>query len=164
MKRILYAFVALVLLFTSGSIIAQKNPKIENNKDLINAYTDDFINQQDIAAFENYFATDLIFHNTDGDVNYEQQKEFLRAVFIAFPDLHEMSDVLIAEGDQVARVYNAKGTFKEEFMGIPPTGKQVVVKGIQVFRIFEGKIAEVWSSSDDLGMMQQLGVIPPMGE
>jgi predicted ester cyclase len=49
-------------------------------------------------------------------------------------------------------------------MGIPPTGKQVVVKGIQVFRIFEGKIAEVWSSSDDLGMMQQLGVIPPMGE
>ena len=85
-------------------------------------------------------------------------------MFIAFPDLHEMSDVLVAEGDQVARVYTAKGTFKDEFMGIPPTGKQIVVKGIQVFRIVDGRIAEVWSSSDDLGMMQQLGVIPTMGE
>ena len=164
MKKNFYAFVALLLLFTSVSIIAQENSDLENNKDLIQAYTNDFINQQNIAAFGKFFATDLIFHNTDGAVNYEQQKEFLQAVFIAFPDLHETSDVLVAEGDQVARVYTAKGTFKDEFMGILPTGKQIVVKGIQVFRIVDGRIAEVWSSSDDLGMMQQLGVIPPMGE
>lgn len=164
MKKNFYAFIALLLLFTSGGIFAQKNSNLEKNKDLIQAYNDDFINQHNIADFENFFAADLIFHNADGDLNYEQQKGFLGAVFIAFPDLHETSDVLVAEGDQVARVYTAKGTFKNEFMGIPPTEKQIVVEGIQVFRIEEGKISEVWASSDNLGMMQQLGVIPPMGE
>ena len=164
MKKNFYAFVAMLLLFTSGSIIAQNNSNLENNKDLIQAYTDDFLNQQNIADFEEYFATDLIMHSADGDVNYEQHKEFLRAVFIAFPDLHETSDVLVAEGDQVARVYTAKGTHKNVFMGIPPTEKRIVIKGIQVFRIVDGRIAEIWSSSDNLGMMQQLGVIPPMGE
>lgn len=164
MKKNIYGFVVLLLLFTSGSTIAQKNSDFEKNKDLIQAYQADCINQQNIAAFEKFFAIDLIMHQAGGDINYEQQKGFLGAVFNAFPDLHETTDVLIAEGDQVARVYTAKGTFKNEFNGIPPTQKQVVVKGIQVFRIVDGKITEVWSSSDNLGMMQQLGVIPPMGE
>jgi len=164
MKKNFYAFVAFLMFFTSGSIIAQKNSNLESNKDLIHAYTDDFLNQQNIADFDKFFATDLIMHSADGDVNYEQHKEFLRAIFIAFPDLHETSEVLVAEGEQVARVYTAKGTFKDEFMGIPPTEKRIEVKGIQVFRIVDGRITEVWSSSDDLGMMQQLGVIPPMGE
>ena len=160
----MYVFVAILLLFTSGSTIAQRNSDLEKNKDLIQAYEDDCINQQNIDAFDKFFDAGFIMHQAGGDINYEQQKGFLGAVFIAFPDLHETSDVLVAEGDQVARVYTAKGTFKNEFNGIPPTEKQVVVKGIQVFRIEDGKITEVWSSSDNLGMMQQLGVIPPMGE
>ncbi len=49
-------------------------------------------------------------------------------------------------------------------MGIPATGKRVVVKGMEVFRIVDGMIAENWVSMDNLGMMQQLGIIPPMGE
>jgi len=39
-----------------------------------------------------------------------------------------------------------------------------VVKGIEMFRIVDGKIAEIWSSMDNLGMLQQIGVIPPMGQ
>ena len=70
MKKNFYAFVALLLLFTSGSIIAQNNSNLENNKDLIQSYTDDFLNQQNIADFEKYFVTDLIMHSADGDVNY----------------------------------------------------------------------------------------------
>jgi predicted ester cyclase len=49
-------------------------------------------------------------------------------------------------------------------MGIPATENRIVVKGIEVFRIGDGKIAELWVSMDNLGMMQQLGVIPPMGQ
>jgi predicted ester cyclase len=48
-------------------------------------------------------------------------------------------------------------------MGIPATGKQITIKGIEVFRIADGKIVEVWASMDNLGMLQQLGAIPPMG-
>lgn len=49
-------------------------------------------------------------------------------------------------------------------MGIPATNKSVVVKGIEVFRIENGKIAELWASMDNLGMLQQMGVIPPLDE
>ena len=49
-------------------------------------------------------------------------------------------------------------------MGISATGNQIEVKGIEVFRIADGKIVELWASMDNLGMMQQLGVLPPMGQ
>jgi predicted ester cyclase len=55
-------------------------------------------------------------------------------------------------------------TNKGDFMGIPATGKPMVVKGMEVFRIADGKIAELWVSMDNLGMLKQLGAIPPMGE
>ena len=49
-------------------------------------------------------------------------------------------------------------------MGIPATGNKVVATGIVISRIAEGKIAEEWEEFDGVGFMQQLGVIPPIGE
>jgi predicted ester cyclase len=54
----------------------------------------------------------------------------------------------------------ASGTHRGVFMGIPPTGKQVTVPGIHIWRIKDGKIVEHWGESDWLGMMQQLDVLP----
>ena len=48
-------------------------------------------------------------------------------------------------------------------MGIPATGKQVTTSGISILRVANGKIAEQWDSFDNLGMLQQIGVIPTMG-
>lgn len=81
----------------------------------------------------------------------------------AFPDLHITTNDLIAEGDKVIKVWTVNCTHRGELMGIPPTGNKLVVKGIEVFRIAGGKIAELWASMDTLGMMQQLGVIPKQG-
>ena len=136
----------------------------EKNKDFIRANTEDFWNKQNIAAYDKYYATDFIIHHADGDQNREQDKKLCQAFFTAFPDLHFTLDDLVAEGDQVALVWTANCTHKGEFMGIPATGKRIEFKGIDVYRIADGKIAEVWASMDNLGMMQQLGVIPPMGE
>jgi len=74
------------------------------------------------------------------------------------------TDDLLAEGNKVVKVWTASYTHKGEFMGIPATGKAVVQKGIEVFRIENGKIAELWICKDDLGVMKQLGVFPPTGE
>ena len=56
-----------------------------------------------------------------------------------------------------------EGTFTSAFMGIPPNGNKVVVWMANIWRLAEGKIAEGWFNQDTLGLMQQLGVIPPMG-
>ena len=137
---------------------------MEKNKEFIQVFTDDFWNQHNIDAFEKYFTADFIYHPADGDLNGEQYKGLCQVYIAAFPDLHITTDDLIAEGDKVVKVWTANCTNKGDFMGIPATGKSIVVKGIEMFRISDGKIAELWASADNLGMMQQLGVIPPMGE
>ena len=81
----------------------------------------------------------------------------------AFPDMRATADDVIVEDDKVVERFTASGTFKGEFMGIPPTGKSGSTTGINIFRVANGKIVEHWGNSDDLGMMQRLGVIPSMG-
>jgi steroid delta-isomerase-like uncharacterized protein len=164
MKKNLFAFLALVLVCTSGSIYAQKNTNIEKNKDFIKVYTEDFWNKHNVAAFEKYFNSDFIVHFAEGDMNAEQYKGLCQAYFAAFPDLNITIDDVIGEGNKVVKIWTANSTHKGDFMGIPATGKPIVVKGIEMFRIADGKIAELWASMDNLGMLQQLGVIPPMGQ
>jgi steroid delta-isomerase-like uncharacterized protein len=81
----------------------------------------------------------------------------------ALPDLKMVVEDMIAEGDKVVLRYTLEGTHEGELFGIPPTGKQLSVKGIAVERVSDGKIREHWRVTDELGMMQQLGVIPEMG-
>ena len=74
---------------------------------------------------------------------------------------------MIAEGDKVVTRWTGRGTHQAELPGnppIPPTGKQVTVTGIDVYRIENGRTAEHWGNFDQLGMLQQLGVIPPPGQ
>jgi len=90
-------------------------------------------------------------------------KGFFAAFRAAMPDIHHPYWTLIAEGDLVAIHMPIEGTFTNELMGIPPNGKKVALWMCNVWRIAEGKIAEWWINMDTLGLMQQLGVIPPMG-
>jgi len=136
----------------------------EENKNFIKAYTEDFWNKQNIVTFEKYYAADFIQHTASGDLNFEQTKGLCQAYFTALPDLNITTDLLVAEGDKVTKVWTANCTHKGDFMGIQATGKRIVVKGIEVFRIAGGKIMEIWISMDNLGMLQQLGVIPPLGQ
>ncbi len=134
------------------------------NKDFVIACTEDFWNTQNIAAFEKYYGANFIMHSSDGDQNITQYKELCQAYFKAFPDLHITTDFYMTEGDKVAKVWTVTSTHKADFMGIQATGKRIMIKGIEVFRIADGKIVEVWASMDNLGMLQQLGVIPPPGQ
>ena len=57
----------------------------------------------------------------------------------------------------------SRGTHKGEFMGIAPSGKSITIQEIHIGRIANGKMVEHWGLEDALGMLQQLGAIPPMG-
>ena len=76
----------------------------------------------------------------------------------AFSDLRVTTEDMIAEEDKVAVRWTLRGTHHGDLMGIPPTGKQVAVTGIDINRIVSGRIVERWANVDMLGMMQQLGV------
>ena len=140
----------------------QQKSMEEANKAFINTYTDDFWNTHNIDAFDKYYSTDFKVHNAGGDQNREVYKQLVQSYFTAFPDLHITTDFLVAEGDKVAKVWTANSTHQADFMGIPETGKKIKVKGIEIFRIENGKISELWVCMDNLGMMQQMGVLPTM--
>jgi predicted ester cyclase len=81
----------------------------------------------------------------------------------AFPDWHSELHLLIAEGDLVAEVFTASGTHRGDVMGVAPTGQEISLRGINVFRIHDGRISERWGRLDDLGFLQQLGLAPRTG-
>jgi steroid delta-isomerase-like uncharacterized protein len=77
-----------------------------------------------------------------------------------YPDLHWTIEDTIAEQDRVVVCWTFSGTHKGEFMGIPPTNKNVSVDGITIHHIAGGKIMDSYVSLDMWGLMQQLGVAP----
>ena len=79
----------------------------------------------------------------------------------AFPDLKVNVDLIVAEDDLVSVRWTARGTNTGSGNGIPATGKRVAVSGTTVFRFVDGAIAEEWTSGDALGLLKQLGLMPP---
>ena len=94
----------------------------------------------------------------------EAAKQVAADVRRGFPDVVSTIEDLIAEGDKVVARWRARATHQGEYMGIPPTGNRVDFRGISVYRIEGGKIAESWNVSDDLGLMRQIGAIPEPGQ
>ena len=88
----------------------------------------------------------------------EGYRTFFSATREAFPDLEVGLETMVADEEQVAIAYTMKGTHRGPLMRIPPTGKKISIRGVQVAKFRDGKMVERWGSSDQLGMLQQLGV------
>ena len=93
----------------------------------------------------------------------EGLKDILRGMRAAFPDLNFSIEEQISEDDKVASRFEWTGTHHGEFLGVPATGRQVRVWGIVIDRFKEGRIKETRIIMDTLGLMAQLGVLPPPG-
>ena len=143
---------------------------IEENKAVVRRFYEEWNKglEAGMAAIEEYCAPDYVWHSPSPgvfpDLDRAGMKQFGRAGFTAFPDWHYTLEDLIAGGDKVVARYTFRGTHQGDFMGMPPTGKQVSVTGIEIHRIEDDKFVESWANSDALGMMQQLGVIPQMAQ
>lgn len=79
----------------------------------------------------------------------------------SFPDLNLSLDGMIAEADMVAARSTMTGTHQGEFFGVPATGKPIKVGGMTMVRIKDGRIAESWVKNDVMGIMKQIGALPP---
>jgi steroid delta-isomerase-like uncharacterized protein len=137
----------------------------EENKALMRRELEEVWNKHNPDAIDEIYAPDFVHHNAPpGTPNDLAGHKALVAMYLgAFPDLKTTIDILVAEGDIVVERSTGTGTHTGELMGIPATGKRMTVTTIAIARIAGGKIAELWSEVDAMGMMQQLGVIPAPG-
>jgi steroid delta-isomerase-like uncharacterized protein len=139
----------------------------EQNKTIVRNFVSDVWNKGNFAAVTGYFAADFADHSPvmpnqpQGAAGARQVFESFKA---AFPDLNFTIEEMLAEGDKVVWRWRSTGTNSGSMMGMPPTGKSATVTGIEIYRITGGKIAERWGNLDQLGMLQQLGVIPTPGQ
>jgi steroid delta-isomerase-like uncharacterized protein len=88
----------------------------------------------------------------------EGYRTFFSAMTKAFPDMKVALDTMVADEDSLAFAYTLTGTHQGPLMGISPTGKKVSIRRVQISKFRDGKMVERWGSSDQLGMLQQLGV------
>lgn len=138
----------------------------EENKAIARRWNEEVWGKGNLAVIDELAATDFVFNwaapGVEPDLEgYNQTVSGIRA---AFHDMDRTVDDMIAEGDKVAVRWTGRSTHKGEWMGVAPTGKQVTVIGISIFRIEGGKIMEEWTEADALGLMQQLGAVPPPGQ
>ena len=92
----------------------------------------------------------------------ERVQQGSAAMAEAFPDLRTAEADSVKEGDKVAFRWLLSGTHEGEFMGVAATGRQVEVMGIDIVRVADGEIVEHWGEFDAMGLLRQIGVIPPL--
>lgn len=166
MKRIiLYSMLLLTTVKTSSQTISN-NTDAEQNKKLVTVMNDLFNKNQQEAAIK-YFSDSLVnLGNISG-------KSFFRAINddirLTFPDVQTNITRLWAEGDWVIADCIFSGTHKGiatlphhggMLVGKPATGKSFKVQHIRMYKIRNGKITERKAVRDDIGMYQQLGLLP----
>ena len=119
------------------------------------------VNTGNYELFNKLVAENNIDH--DPAPNQAQGPEGYTAFFSmmrsAFPDMKLAVEHLSADEDTVSFAYRVTGTHDGEFMGIAPTGKSINIRGMQISKFKDGKMVERWGSSDELGLLKQIGAI-----
>jgi steroid delta-isomerase-like uncharacterized protein len=137
---------------------------IEENKAIVRRYLEEAWNQRNLAVIDELVAPNLIQHIRNVPPGRQGVHQFFGMLFNAFPDVHLTVEDMLAEGDTVVWRFTVRGTHQGSFRGIAPSGKRVVLTGIAISRLQDGRLAENWNETDDLGLLQQLGAVPvPQG-
>lgn len=137
----------------------------EENRAMVRRIVEELVNKGDLAVVDEIFASNFVNHSpaTGTTPDREGIKQYIAMVRSAFPDYHNIIEDLIAEGDKVVARVMCRGTHRAEFMGIAPTGKSVAFSAVSIFHFAGGKVVEWWNNTDNLGLLQQLGMLPPPG-
>jgi predicted ester cyclase len=131
---------------------------------LVAEFIDALFTRGELEAVDRYLAPGFVNHDPFPGFAPDQEgmRQTAQVFRQAFPDWHAGQEAHIAEGDLVAERFTARGTHQGELLGVVPTGREVVLAGINIFRVQDGKVVERWGSTDDLGFPQQLGIVPAL--
>ena len=132
----------------------------EQNKAIVRRYIEEAWNQGRLYVVDDLIVPDFVQHVPGVAQGRQGVKQFFAMIRAAFPDVHNTIEDVIAEDDKVAWRSTITGTHQGTFRGIPPTGRSIRMTTMNILRIRNGKFVENWGEQDNLGLMQQLGVIP----
>jgi steroid delta-isomerase-like uncharacterized protein len=134
---------------------------IEQNKEIVREFIDRVFTKGDLTAVDELLSEDFVNHDAhfgapDGREGFRHMGTVTRE---ACPDWHSDLHLLVGEGDIVVERFTASGTQRGELAGVPATGREVSLPGINIFRLADGRIVERWGRLDELGLLRQLGAV-----
>jgi steroid delta-isomerase-like uncharacterized protein len=139
---------------------------IDDNKAVVTRLVDS-INTGALDRLAELVSSDVVDHNAvifmqpEGPGGVE---EGIRMLLIGFPDLRLDVHELVGEGDSVVVRLTVSGTNLGEYRGLPqPTNQRFEMEAVAIFRLEDGKVAEIRGAADRLGMLVQLGILPDIG-
>jgi steroid delta-isomerase-like uncharacterized protein len=138
----------------------------EENKAIVRNAMEQVWHHGNLDAVDEYYAEELVNHTAPANLppGRDGFKMLVSTTASAIGDPRLIIEDQVAEEDKVATRWSLKGQHIGDLAGIPATGKQITLRGIVVARLTGGRIAEIWGQSDQLGLMQQIGDLPPPGE
>jgi steroid delta-isomerase-like uncharacterized protein len=132
----------------------------EMNKAIVQRYFAEIWNAGNAEAVDALVSADAVGHVPEGTLQgrevLKQRVQVLNSIYSA--PVFTVEDT-VAEGDKVMARWTFRGQHSGDYMGTPATGREVTLSGMNLFRIRDGQISEIWVNGDDLGELQQLGVV-----
>ncbi len=134
-----------------------------SHKDVARRIIEEVWNKGNFAVLDEFYAREYVHHdpNTPDTRDLAGFRTWAAAVRAAFPDFYVKAEEMLEEGGTTVTRWTATGTHRGAFFGISATGKKITNTGITMHRFRDGKVAESWWAYDAVGLMRQLGAIPP---
>ena len=135
---------------------------IDTNKDLVRAF-EAHINARELDEAIALLSPDFVDHTPGVGLpsGIDGVRAFFTMQYTGLPDNHRRSMEMIGEGDKVVHRLSGEGTHEGMLLGMPPTGRRVTWSCIDIWRVEDGRLVEHWVEADMLGLMQQIGLVPP---
>ncbi|MFN8468471.1 MAG: ester cyclase [Caldilineaceae bacterium] len=141
---------------TQGAAPAEhkRTAQEEANRAVAQRFYDEVFTDKNLGALPEIFDANLVVH--DLDIGGEPADAALDTTLTAFPDVQSTIDLWIVDGDLVTAVVTNKGTHQAEYMGVPATGRPVTFHIIDVFRIKDGKVVDLWHNVPTEDILEQI--------
>jgi steroid delta-isomerase-like uncharacterized protein len=135
----------------------------EQNKTIVRRFYDELLNQENKAVIDEIFDDEVMIYDpfTGVTKGADSFRQLINIFDTAFPGHRVMVQQVVAEGDFVSVLHTHLATHTGPFMGLPGTGKEIKVEGIELFRLRNGRIVEFWRKDDNVSLLIQLGIMPP---
>ncbi len=133
----------------------------EQNKAIFRDIPEKLVNTGNLDTADHYFAPDFVDHTAPAGLpnGLAGFKAYITMMRGAFPDLHLTVEDVVAEGETVVLRATARGTMRGDYLGMKATGKTATWTEIHIGRLAAGKVTEHWATIDQLGTLQQLGLV-----